>query len=103
MEEEAAYHFIFAILVVLLTFVYLYPGAGFVSVLLFLTALLAVAYVIKGFIVASFGGEYTTFWTGCAIMLILVIFFNYAGVLEKIFGAIFGFLKGFAGAVFATF
>lgn len=84
MEEDSAFHFIIGSFIVLFSFHYLFPGAELTLLVTWAVAILALAYLAKGFIVAAVGGEYDTFWAGCAIALMLVIFFNGLPIFSKI-------------------
>lgn len=76
MDEDTAYHFILGSFITLLAFNQFYPGTQITFLVTWAVVLLAFVYLLKGFMVAAFGGEYDTFWAGCTIALMLIIFFN---------------------------
>ena len=93
MNEQSSYHFILGIFILLLAFNHFYPDAHITHVVTWAVAILAFCYIIKGIFVSILGGEYVTFWTGCSIALILIIFFNGLPILLHIANYIIALAK----------
>lgn len=82
-----------ATFIVFMVLDHLYAGAAFYGVLFFTVALISVLLMFKGFAEYFLKGELTSFWTGFAISLVLVLFFNGLPVIFHAFNVIFEFFN----------
>ncbi len=78
---------------------HLYSGAAFYVTLLTLAAFLSVFLVLKGIWDYFVHGDLDHFWSGSAIALILVLFFNGLSLVLGAFGVVMGFFNILLGAV----
>ncbi|MFW5902868.1 MAG: hypothetical protein ACOCTT_03200 [archaeon] len=101
--EKFGLRLAFGIFAVFLIFEHSFPGSNAYKTLFSLASILAVLLLIKGAYNLVFKGKEMTFWTGAAIAIVLILFFNGMSSLlaainlvfiaiGEVFGVIFGVL-----------
>lgn len=99
--ETLGYQLTLGIFLVLAIFNYLYKGSSVYAHLLVFSAVVGVLLLMKGLWDLFFKGELHAFWTGTAICLIIILFFDGLPVVLGAGGLILGSIKYALGVVLA--
>ncbi len=99
--ETLGYQITLGIFLVLLIFQYLYQGSAVYAYLLVFSAVVGVLFLIKGVWDLFLKEELHALWTGAAICLIIILFFDGLPVVLGAGGLILGSVKYLVGLVAA--
>lgn len=103
-EEEKAtigLQFAIGVFIVFSIFSYLYPGSAFYGTLVVLVSFAAVFMIVKGIWDYFLHGSLTNFWSGSAVSLVLVLFFDGLPVILSAFRALIVVINILFGAIAA--
>jgi len=94
MDEETAYEFGLAIVIIFAIFNYLYAGATFLATLIAIVAIVAVILLLKGLVQYLVGKNKENIWAGTIFIMILVIMFGALPTVLKALGFILALAVG---------
>lgn len=76
MDENMAVRAIIAVFAVLLILNYVFPGASFFAYLVYILAIVAVLFLLRGIFEVLTGHDDVSLYAGIGVILILILFFN---------------------------